>query len=117
MASATPFDPFGALGVSRDASPALIKARYRELARRYHPNRQQGSDDDKRILVEYFQQIHHAWQLLRTPDNRRRYVELLQLAESQEAILRSMADLLEESNEHTHHEPHSHDGHISSDGD
>nr|POF27595.1 hypothetical protein CFP56_73780 [Quercus suber] len=28
-----------------------------------------------------------------------------------------MADLLEESNEHTHHEPHSHDGHISSDAD
>ena len=47
MAWAATFDPFEALGLERDANPKSIKAQYYELARRYHPNRNQGSDESK----------------------------------------------------------------------
>lgn len=118
MAWTAPFDPFEALGVSRDASPAAIKSRYRELARRYHPNRHQGSDEQKAALVDYFHHVHQAWRLLSKPESRRRYLELLQLLETQNAVLAGMADLLKATDDpHHHHEPASHDGHISSDAD
>ncbi|KAI7563027.1 hypothetical protein KC317_g8014 [Hortaea werneckii] len=120
MASTEPFDPFRALGVPRDASPTTIKERYRELARRYHPNRQQGSEESKNTLAEQFHVIHHAWRCLIDPEKRRRYLELLQLAEEQECLLTRMADLL--SSDEQLHQSRSRsesqlDGQLSSDAD
>ncbi|KAK5115876.1 hypothetical protein LTR85_009470 [Meristemomyces frigidus] len=119
MASATPFDPFEALGLSRDASTATIKSRYRELARRYHPNRHQGSEDSKTALSEQFQSVNQAWKCLVEPEKRRRYLELLRLAEEQDALLARMADLLnanEPSSNPNNHTSHN-DGNVSSDAD
>ncbi|KAK5132000.1 hypothetical protein LTR08_000421 [Meristemomyces frigidus] len=94
MASASPFDPFHALGLPRDASPAAIKSRYRELARRYHPNRHQGSEESKTALSEQFHSVQQAWKCLMEPEKRRRYLEILRLAEEQETLHSQMADLM-----------------------
>ncbi|KAK5167661.1 uncharacterized protein LTR77_007360 [Saxophila tyrrhenica] len=108
------FDPFEALGLERDASPRTIKARYHELALRYHPNRNQGE------LSEHFHNIHQAWQLLCDADKRRRCIELLQLFDLQDDVYTNVWDPL-----HAHEHPeqqHDHksadnDGHVSSDAD
>ncbi|KAK3063566.1 hypothetical protein LTR53_018856, partial [Teratosphaeriaceae sp. CCFEE 6253] len=121
----SPFDPFAALGLPRDASTATIKATYRQLVRKYHPNRHQGSEESKAALSEQFHTVHQAWQHLSDPVKRRRYVELLRLAEEQEGLLARMQDLLNGHDDtpdapepayghaHTQHR----DGYISSDAD
>ncbi|KAK4546450.1 hypothetical protein LTR36_002127 [Oleoguttula mirabilis] len=119
MASAPPFDPFRALGIPRDASTATIKSRYHELARKYHPNRHQGSEESKAALSEQFQSVHQAWKCIVEPEKRRRYIELLRLAEEQDVLLARMADLLtvnEPNSVLSSQAPH-HDGHVSSDAD
>lgn len=120
MAYEAPFDPFATLGLSRDAPPAAIKSRYRELARRYHPNRHQGSEESKATLAEHFHLIHQAWTHLKVPDKRRRYAELLELAEDQDALLVRMADLLNQTQQHKPRpdaQLSTTDGHVSSDAD
>ena len=117
-----PFDPFEALGLPRDASTATIKQTYRQLVRRYHPNRHQGSEESKAALSEQFHTVHQAWTYLSDPDKRRRYLELLRLAEEQEALLARMQDLLNsnEDDADTAAKPvehHQHDGYVSSDAD
>lgn len=120
----TPFDPknvldpFEALGLPRSASTATIKSRYRELARRYHPNRHQGSEESKAALSAQFQSVHQAWKCLVEPEKRRRYLELLRLAEEQDALLAQMADLLNANQRQANLTNQSHhDGHVSSDAD
>ncbi|KAK4631015.1 hypothetical protein CLAFUW4_03891 [Fulvia fulva] len=118
------FDPFEALGLPRDASSQTIKSRYHALARKYHPNRHQGSDEAKATLAEHFHNVHQAWKLLSNVENRRRRTELLNLLELQDAMLTTFMDLL---NAQSPDEPHpdqpqpvehsEHDGNISSDAD
>ena len=123
MALVAPFDPFEALGLPRDASPAAIKSRYRELARKYHPNRHQGSDESKAVLAGHFHLVQQAYNHLKAPDKQRRALELLRLADEQEALLFRMADLLaeDEQKDKDGHSPRQQtpqlDGHISSDAD
>jgi len=119
-AVAAPFDPFGALGLPRNATSRDIKARYRELALKYHPNRSQGSDEAKAALADQFYTIHQAWQYLVDPDKRRRHLELLKLAEEHTELLARMVDLLnndEPTSLHVNNRPGGHDGYISSDAD
>ncbi|KAK3680289.1 hypothetical protein LTR78_000667 [Recurvomyces mirabilis] len=116
MASTSPFDPFEALGVPRDASAATIKAQFRQLARRYHPNRQQGPEESKAALSDAFHTVRHAYKQLIDDNKRRRYVELLRLAEEQQHLLSRMADLLRESEHETGHSE-AKDGDLSSDAD
>ncbi|KAF7187706.1 Chaperone protein DnaJ [Pseudocercospora fuligena] len=115
------FDPFEALGLPRNASGQAIKQRYHQLARKYHPNRHQGSDEAKATLAEHFHNIHQAWKLLSKADNRRRRVELLNLLELQDEMLAHFVDLLNaDTPEERHDEKHEHselEGNISSDAD
>ena len=59
-------DLYSVLGVNRNSSPEEIKAAYRKLAARYHPDRPQG--DTKR-----FQEIQHAYDVLSDPQRRAQY--------------------------------------------
>jgi len=61
-------DPYEALGVSRDASDEEIRAAYRRLARKYHPdvNKESGAEDR-------FKEISEAYDALRDPEKRARF--------------------------------------------
>lgn len=115
------FDPFVALGLPRNASAAAVKARYHELALRYHPNRHRGSDQQNSSFADHFHHVHEAYRLLCQADDRRRRAELLDLLELQDDVLAHFADLLEQpgtpEEEQAHHNGGDLDGHVSSDAD
>lgn len=59
---------YGVLAVARDADPAAIKAAYRSMAKRWHPDINRDPD-----ATEMFKKIGRAWEILGDPDKRRRY--------------------------------------------
>ncbi len=59
-------DYYKILGVSRDASQEEIKRAFRELAHKYHPDKQGGS-------AEKFKEINEAYQVLGNPEKRQQY--------------------------------------------
>ncbi|OAB45488.1 DnaJ domain-containing protein [Paenibacillus glacialis] len=61
------------LGVGRDAQSAEIKQSYRQLAKRYHPDANQGSE----AAAERFKQIHEAYEVLSKATSRQAYDEKL----------------------------------------
>jgi len=64
-------DYYEVLGVSRDASQEEIRAAYRALARKYHPdvNKEAGAEDR-------FKEISEAYEVLRDPEKREQYNRL-----------------------------------------
>lgn len=62
-------DFYGVLGVSRDASQKEIKAAYRKLARKYHPDVNPGD----KASEEKFKEISQAYEVLSDPDKRKKY--------------------------------------------
>ncbi len=61
--------PYEVLGVSRDASPRQIKAAYWKLARRLHPDKNDGS----RESTMAFEDLQVAYDTLRDPERRQLY--------------------------------------------
>jgi len=59
---------YATLGIGREASAAQIKAAYRELAQRWHPDRSPEPD-----AVERFRRIQEAYEVLRDPLRRMAY--------------------------------------------
>lgn len=62
-------DPYRILNVSREAGQAAIKAAYRELAKKLHPDRNPG---DSRA-EQRFRQVTQAYELLRDPARRAQF--------------------------------------------
>ena len=61
-------DYYDVLGVKRDASQDDIKRAYRELAMRYHPDRNKSKDAE-----EKFKEINEAYAVLSDPEKRQQY--------------------------------------------
>ena len=59
-------DYYAVLGIIKDADPEVIKAAYRALAKKHHPDTSGGS-------AERFLQIRRAWEVLSNPDLRRAF--------------------------------------------
>jgi DnaJ-class molecular chaperone len=57
-------DYYGILGCTADADQAVIQAAYRALAKKYHPDANQGSNESK----EKFQEIQEAYETLERDD-------------------------------------------------
>ncbi len=57
------------LGVEKDATEEQIKTRYKELARKYHPD----VAEDKAIAHEIFIKLTEAYEVLSDPEKRARY--------------------------------------------
>src|SRR6202161_3564255 len=64
-------DYYKALGVAKTAKPAEIKTAYRKLARKYHPDSNQG--DAK--AEERFKEISEAYSVLSDEKRRKEYDE------------------------------------------
>ena len=60
-------DPYSILGVSTSASPAEIRQCFRELALKYHPDKNKNSEESR----QKFMQIVEAYRVL-TDDNARK---------------------------------------------
>lgn len=73
---------YGVLAVARDADPAAIKAAYRSMAKRWHPDVNRDPD-----ATEMFKRIGRAWEILGDPAKRRRYDAGLALEATLEATL------------------------------
>jgi len=65
---ATVRDYYKILGVGQDADKKAIKAAYRRLARRYHPDVAPGQDTANRFI-----EIREAYEVLSNPTRRRLY--------------------------------------------
>src|SRR3954454_2078021 len=65
-------DYYSALGVAKTASQKEIKAAYRKLARKHHPDVNQGDTSAE----GRFKEINEAYEVLGDPDKRKKYDEL-----------------------------------------
>ncbi len=64
-------DYYAILGVPRNATPEQIRNRFLELARTDHPDRYQGAERSE--AEQRFQAITEAFNILSSPDRRRRH--------------------------------------------
>jgi molecular chaperone DnaJ len=62
-------DPYEVLGVSRNATEDEIKRAFRELAKKYHPDKNKGNKEAE----EKFKEIVQAYEILNDPEKRKLY--------------------------------------------
>ncbi len=72
MRSAPEMDPYLVLGVDRRASDVEIRAAYRNLAAKFHPDKHQGNPLAG-LAAEKLAEINRAYEILSNPDRRAAY--------------------------------------------
>ena len=68
---------YDSLHVSRTASFEVIRAAYKSLAHKYHPDRNQGDAEATRMM----QLINHAYEILSDPIKKAEYDKLIEAQE------------------------------------
>ena len=66
-------DYYKILGVDTKASEDEIKKAYRKLALKWHPDRNQGDDDERKKADKMFKDINEAYSVLSDTDKRKRF--------------------------------------------
>ncbi len=66
-------DYYKVLGVPRKASAKEIKKAYREKALQYHPDKVQGSEEDKEAAEKIFTEVAEAYEILSDEETRGKY--------------------------------------------
>jgi curved DNA-binding protein CbpA len=72
MRSRSEPDPYAVLGVPRNATPDEIKAAYRDLVAKYHPDRHQGNPLEA-LAAAKLAEINRAYEILSDPERRAAY--------------------------------------------
>jgi DnaJ-class molecular chaperone with C-terminal Zn finger domain len=67
-------DYYETLGIKRDADDKAIKAAYRKLARKWHPDLHRGKKQEE--AEEKFKKINEAYEVLSDPEKRSKYDRL-----------------------------------------
>jgi curved DNA-binding protein CbpA len=75
----TPFDPYATLGVAKDAVLADIKASYRKIVLRCHPDKIQD-ESLRNQMRDQFQRVQQAYELLSDERERSRYDQKVLIA-------------------------------------
>ncbi|MBC5994215.1 tetratricopeptide repeat protein [Pontibacter cellulosilyticus] len=75
---------YSVLGISHTATTQEVKAAYKRLAIKYHPDKNQGNV----LAEEMFKQINAAYQTLSNPNKRARYDLRLQYQRERQRVLR-----------------------------
>ncbi|HDT15622.1 MAG TPA: J domain-containing protein, partial [Firmicutes bacterium] len=70
-------DHYSALGVAKNAGQDEIKKKFRDLAKKYHPDANKG---DKQA-EEKFKEISEAYEVLSHPEKREKYDRLREAGE------------------------------------
>ena len=65
-------DPYFVLGLARDAGEAEIRAAYRDLVAKYHPDKHQGNPLEG-LAAEKMAELNRAYEILSDPDRRAEY--------------------------------------------
>jgi curved DNA-binding protein CbpA len=65
-------DPYAVLGIPRDATPLQVARAHRRLAKRHHPDLQEGAERQA-DAAERMRRINEAWALLSDADARATY--------------------------------------------
>lgn len=74
-------DYYEVLGVTKDADDATLKKAYRKMAKKYHPDTNQGDE----VAAEKFKEVQEAYAILSDPEKRRQYDQFGHVAFDQTA--------------------------------
>ena len=66
-------DFYKILGVEKTATEDEIKKAYRKLALKWHPDRNQGSEEEKTKADKMFKEVNEAYSVISDPEKRKRF--------------------------------------------